>query len=118
MAFRRQLHDPLEDFIEYFMPSWSVRPADPWLSFSSDSQALQDPRNRSDADRSRGFLVRFPSRSVPERGRSDGAMDVQVTDSEFKVAVDVRNFLPEELDVKVASNNQRRYLQCKLIFEG
>ncbi|KAJ8042708.1 hypothetical protein HOLleu_09538 [Holothuria leucospilota] len=103
MAFRRQLHipsDPLEEFIEYFMPSWSVRPADPWFSFSSDSQQ-QDPRNRSDADRGRGFLVRFPSRSVPEKARSDGAMDVQVTDSEFKVAVNVRNFQPEELDVKV-----------------
>ncbi|KAJ8041814.1 Alpha-crystallin B chain [Holothuria leucospilota] len=99
MAFRRQLHDPLEDFIEYLMPSWSVRPADPWFSFSGDSQQ-QDPRNRSDADRSRGFLVRFPSRSVPEKARSDGAMDVQVTDSEFKVAVNVRSFQPEELDVK------------------
>lgn len=120
MAYSRRVpfsHPGFEDFPQPSFPP--MRRTDPWETFTNrPSRAGFDP-SFGDALRDdefftsgslvphRGYYVTtHPSRpGMSDVGRlpmSHATGDMQLTSTEFKVAVDANNFKPEELDVKVS----------------
>lgn len=116
MSYQRRVpfsHPGFDDFAQPSFPP--VRRTDPWETFTnrpsrgfdhSFGDALRDDDFFTSGSivPHRGYFVTTPSRQGLDTRVPTGAAtgDMQLTNTEFKVAVDAANFKPEELDVKVS----------------
>lgn len=117
MSYQRRVpfsHPGFDDFAQPAFPPVR-RTTDPWETFTnrpsrgfdhSFGDALRDDEFFTSGSivPHRGYFVTTPSRQGVDTRVPTGAAtgDMQLTSTEFKVAVDAANFKPEELDVKVS----------------
>ncbi|XP_071817398.1 alpha-crystallin B chain-like [Apostichopus japonicus] len=118
MSYQRRVpfsHPGFDDFAQPSFPP--VRRTDPWETFTnrpsrgfdhSFGDALRDDDFFTSGSivPHRGYFVTTPSRQGLDTRVPTGVAtgDMQLTNTEFKVAVDAANFKPEELDVKIVDD--------------
>ncbi|KAJ8041230.1 Alpha-crystallin B chain [Holothuria leucospilota] len=116
MAYNRRVPftHPFDDIPSQQWPA--MRRPDPWEGFTNRPSRPGFDRSFGDALRDdeffssqsivphRGYYVTAPS-SLDFHHMPRGATgDMQLSSTEFKVAIDAKNFKPEELDVKIADD--------------